>query len=72
MIEIGGVRVFEVREVAKAFKVSIATIRRYVRSGRLPGQRVGTKWYISEAGLNEFFLKGYIKPAKPKKAGAKK
>jgi excisionase family DNA binding protein len=66
MIEIGGVRVFDVREVAKKFRVSVPTIRRYVKSGRLPGQRVGTKWYISEAGLNEFFLKGYVKPAKGK------
>jgi len=71
MIEIGGVRVFDVREVAKKFGVSVPTIRRYVKSGRLPGQRVGTKWYISEAGLNEFFLKAYIKPAKAKKRSGK-
>jgi len=66
MIEIGGVRVFDVREVAKKFRVSVPTIRRYVKSGRLPGQRMGVKWYISEAGLNEFFLRGYIKPKKGK------
>lgn len=66
MIEIGGVRVFDVREVAKKFGVSVPTIRRYVKSGRLPGQRVGVKWYISESGLNQFFLRGYVGPGKGK------
>jgi excisionase family DNA binding protein len=71
MITLGNIRVFDIKEVSKTFKVSVGTIRRYVRSGKLPGQRVGTKWYISEAGLNEFFLKGYVKPAKAKKPSGK-
>jgi len=72
MIEIGSVKVFTIEEIAKKFGVSIATIRRYLKAQKLSGQKVGTRWHISEHAIDEFFLKGYIKPAKGKKARAKK
>ena len=66
MIEIGSVKVFTIEEIAKKFGVSIATIRRYLKTQKLSGQRVGVRWYVSEHAVDQFFLRGFIKPAKGK------
>jgi excisionase family DNA binding protein len=63
-IKIGGVTIFELKEVAQKFSISMNTARRYVREGRLSGQKLGQKWYVSEHALDEFFLKPYVRPKK--------
>jgi excisionase family DNA binding protein len=66
MIEIGKVKVFTIEEIAKKFGISTATVRRYLKSGKLSGQRMGVRWYVSENAINEFFLRSYVKPKKGK------
>jgi hypothetical protein len=61
-IRIGDVRIFELRDVAGRLGLSMASARRYVRTGRLAAQKVGVKWMISEDALREFFLKSYTPP----------
>jgi excisionase family DNA binding protein len=67
-ITIGDVRIFELRDVAARLQISMNTLRRYVRTGRLAAQKVGVKWMISEDAIREFFLRPYTKPGtkKPK------
>jgi len=62
MIVIGSVKVFTIEEIAKKFGITTATVRRYLKSGKLSGQRMGVRWFISEHAIDEFFLKSYIKP----------
>jgi len=68
MFKIGSIKVFTIEEIAKKFGITTATVRRYLKSGKLSGQRMGVRWYVSENAINEFFLTSYIKP----KAGGKK
>jgi len=51
---IEGVKFFTVLEVAEALRITPATIRRYVKSGRLKGVRVGKPVLITEKSLKEF------------------
>lgn len=47
------------REVAKELRVSEWTVRKWLKQGRLPGYRLGTKagWRIKEKDLEEFLSK---------------
>ena len=40
-----------VNEAARRLGRSIEQVRRYLREGRLPGQRIGGQWFIEEAAL---------------------
>lgn len=41
-------------QVARMFKVNIPTVRRYVRSGRLPAAKVGRSYVISGDDIDKF------------------
>lgn len=62
MIEIGKVRLFTIDEVGKKFGTSGHTIRKYIKQGRLAGQRVGRRLFVSEQALQNFFESTYFKP----------
>lgn len=40
-----------VAEAAKILNRSIEQVRRYLREGKLPGQRIGQQWFIARADL---------------------
>ena len=40
-----------VNEAARRLSRSIEQVRRYLREGRLPGQRIGGQWFIEEDAL---------------------
>lgn len=50
---IGG-RVYSLQELAEMFKLTERTIRGYITSGRLAGQKVGQTWYVTSASLSRF------------------
>lgn len=46
-------RLYTVQEVAEILHLSVDHTRREMRSGRLPAVKIGRKWYLPEARLNE-------------------
>jgi excisionase family DNA binding protein len=46
-----------VAEAAKRLNRSIEQVRRYLREGKLKGERIGNQWFVDEAAL---------KPRKPR------
>jgi excisionase family DNA binding protein len=42
------------REVAKFLKVSEHSVRLFITSGKLKAYKVGRRWKVYEADLNEF------------------
>jgi excisionase family DNA binding protein len=53
-IEIGDLKLYTVREVAKKLKLTEVTIRTYVRTGNLKAKRVGKQYLINETDLINF------------------
>jgi excisionase family DNA binding protein len=49
MIETEGM--ITVAEAAKRLNRSIEQVRRYLREGKLKGQRIGNQWFVDEASL---------------------
>jgi len=45
---------FAIREVANALGVSVSTVRRFIKHGKIRAVKTGHLWRISESALNEF------------------
>lgn len=56
-IKFESLTLYDLQELSKKMNVHIVTLRTYLKEGRLRGQKMGTKWYVSEDSLREFFMK---------------
>jgi len=45
---------YTIAEIKDLLKVSDATIRRYIRAGKLESRRIGNQHRITEASVNKF------------------
>lgn len=55
MIEIDGMKVYTLVEVAKLIGVHKATVRAYIKKGKLKAKKVGGKWMITTDALKELY-----------------
>ncbi len=51
-------KLFTIEEIAERLGVHSKTIRRYLYSGKLAGQKVGSQWRISQSALDAFLKSG--------------
>lgn len=54
-IEIGGLKLWTVEELAQILDVQERTIRSYLRGGKLRGRKLARRWYVTEEHLREYF-----------------
>jgi excisionase family DNA binding protein len=54
--QIEGITFYTIRELASKLKVTPQTIRKFIKEGRLSGQRYGRPYLISDIQLREFLL----------------
>ena len=47
-------KVYDIKEVSEMLKISIRTLQRYVREGKLKGSKIGTHYVITEEDLKSF------------------
>ena len=53
-LEIGDVKLYSVKDIAKAMEVEEQTVRRYIKRGFLQSKKIGRNIFITEAQLKEF------------------
>lgn len=49
--QIGEVKIYSIKEISERLDISPATVRRYIKDGRLVGKKVGHKFFITEEAL---------------------
>ena len=54
MIELQGIKLYDIEEIAEMLKVTTRTIHNYIKAEKLKGQQIGGKWLISEENLKNF------------------
>jgi len=47
--------VYNLKDLSKKLKISVRTLREYVKSGELKAKKVGRAYYITEPNLMAFF-----------------
>jgi len=60
VIQFDNMTLYSVLELAEKFNVAPVTIRTYIKQGRIPGRKIGGKWFVSDAGLREFFMPAQV------------
>jgi len=54
-IEVGDLKLYDVKELADLLSIQERTIRKLLREGRLKARKLARKWYVSEDSLKEYF-----------------
>ncbi|MFH1147455.1 MAG: helix-turn-helix domain-containing protein [Pseudomonadota bacterium] len=54
-VQLGDMKLYSILELSEILKTSKVTLRTYMKTGKLRGQKVGAKWYATEESLKEFF-----------------
>lgn len=54
MIVIGDKKIFTIVEATELLQLSYQTVRKYIKNGRLKGQLVGNKWYVTDESIKRF------------------
>jgi len=52
---VGELRLYSVEELSDLLDVNQRSIRQWLRDGRIQGQKLGVKWYVSEDMLKKYF-----------------
>lgn len=66
-IVIGDMTAYDLKEIAKVMRISLQTIRVYVKKGVLKAVKVGSKLYVQEKDLKKIFETGTHKPTRKEK-----
>lgn len=56
MIKFDKLTLYTIEEAAEIVHLSYTTIRKYLKAGRIKGQKVASRWYVSEEDLKRFTL----------------
>jgi excisionase family DNA binding protein len=56
-VDIGGITLYTIREIASTLQVTPQTIRKFIKTGELGARRVGRPYLISDSNLREFLLR---------------
>ena len=62
-LEVSGIKLYNVDEVAEMLKSTSPTIRAYFRAGKLMGRKISGKWYITEDNLKKYLSVDYPVPS---------
>jgi len=63
-LEVSGIKLYSVDEVAEMLKSTKPTMRAYFREGKLIGRKISGKWYITEDNLKNYLSGAYSVPVK--------
>lgn len=55
---IGGTTFLDIDDAAPLIGIKKPTLSEWCRTGRITARKVGKKWWLTEADIEEFFLKG--------------
>lgn len=54
-IQVGDLKLYEVKELSELLNIQERTIRKLLREGTLKAKKLARKWYVSEESLKEYF-----------------
>lgn len=63
-LEVSGIKLYNVEEIAKMLKCTKVIIRTYFKEGKIKGRKITGKWYVTEDNLKKYLSGDY--PISPK------
>lgn len=71
-IELSGLKLLDVQEISDTLGINIATIRRYLHTGKIRAKKIGIKIFANEEDVKSFLLSSEYKPQKKSEQKASK
>jgi len=56
-VKIDDMVLLSLQEITEDFDISLYTLRKYIRKGRITAKKFGRTWYVPEKSLKAFFNK---------------
>ena len=53
--QIGELKIYDLDELSEILGLSKVSLRTYLRENRIKGKKLGTRWYVTEESLKEYF-----------------
>lgn len=63
-LEIVGLKLYNVDEIAEMLKSTKPTIRIYFKEGKIKGRKINGKWYITEDNFKNYLVGNYPEKSK--------
>ncbi|OQC00072.1 MAG: Helix-turn-helix domain protein [Firmicutes bacterium ADurb.Bin099] len=57
-IKLGDTNLYNIKELSEKLKVTPLTLRRYIKTGKLSGKKLGGKYMVTEESLRKYFEDG--------------
>ena len=57
-VKLGNINLYSTNELSSSLKVTLLTLRKYLKEGKIKGKKVGGKWFVTEESLRDFFEEG--------------
>jgi len=54
IVEIEGIKFYTILDVAEVLRVTPQTVRKYIKEGKLRGQKIGRPTYVTFKSLQEY------------------
>jgi excisionase family DNA binding protein len=54
MQNINGINLLEMKDIAEKLKLSLPTVCKYLKEGRIKAQKIGQSWFVTEENLERF------------------
>jgi len=51
---IAGVTLYDLKEVSKAFELSVRTLRKYIKSKKITAKKLGNYYYLTDIEIKNF------------------
>ena len=55
---IGDLTLYDLKELSEKLDMNIQSLRDYVKTGKIKATKFGTKYYVTEEALKEYFNRG--------------
>lgn len=55
MLQIGSLKLYDVRDLAELLQVHEKTVRKLLRTGDLKGKKLAKKWFVAENEIQTYF-----------------
>jgi len=53
-IKLGDTTFYSTEELSKILGITLPTLRKYIKSGKLKGKKIGGTWFVAESNLKKF------------------
>jgi len=54
---IGTLKIYDLKELSEMLELTVPSLRTYINRGKIQGKKFGTKWYVSDKALKDYFTK---------------